>query len=228
MKLMIPKMAALALCIVAVAKVQAQYVPANPYQYQYQPYASGPFYISADLGGVLVQSMKLKNLGAGADLNPGVRGDIAFGYNIAPPLALEFETGTLWNRFSDNTPFAAAGLTADLYQIPFLGNVVFRFPIINSGCSFYIGAGAGGVASELYLSQDNYGYRSYANDTDFTFAYQGKAGVSYAFAPNMEVGVGYKFLGTLDHRWFEGDPNLYIHSGPTYSHSILASFTWKF
>ncbi|HZV34692.1 MAG TPA: outer membrane beta-barrel protein [Verrucomicrobiae bacterium] len=210
------------------AKTQAQYAPTHPYQYQYQPYPSGPFYLGVDVGGAFVQSMKLKNLGSGADLDPGVRADFTFGYEFAPPIAVEFETGTLWNRFSDNSPFGQAGIRADLYQVPFLANFVGHFPVNNTGLSFYAGVGAGGVASELDLSQENFGFRAHANDTDFTFAYQAKAGVNYEFAPNMAVGLGYKFLGTLDHRWFEGDPNLYIHSGPSYSHAILASFTWRF
>lgn len=229
MKAIMTRLSAIALLgLMFTAKTQAQYVPGNPYQYQYQPYPTGPFYIGVDVGGVLVQSMKLKNLGQGADLNPGVRGDFMFGYQFAPPVAIEFETGTMWNRFSDNTPFANAGFRADLYQIPFLANLVFRGPLGNSGFSIYAGGGAGGVATELDLSQDYYGFHSHDYDTDFTFAYQGKIGLEYSFAPNMSVDVGYKFLGTLDHKWFNDNPGLYINSGPIYSHSILASFTWRF
>lgn len=210
------------------AKAQAQYVPANPYQYQYQPYPTGPFYVGVDMGGVFMQSVKLKNLGQSADVDPGVRGDFTFGYHVAPPLAIEFETGTLWNQFSGNSAFGASGIEANLYQIPFLANLVFHAPLGNSGISVYVGGGAGGEAAQLDLSQENFGVHAHAYDTDFTFAYEGKAGLKYAFAPNMEVGIGYKFLGTLDHKWFNDNPGLFVNTGPLYSHSVQASFTWHF
>jgi hypothetical protein len=40
--------------------------------------------------------------------------------------------------------------------------------------------------------------------------------------------VGYKFVGTMNHTFFDGDPNLNTHTGEIYSHSILASFTFNF
>jgi hypothetical protein len=54
------------------------------------------------------------------------------------------------------------------------------------------------------------------------------AGVKFTLNRNMEVGVGYKFLGTPPHTWFRDDPNLYTRSGQMFSHSILATFTFNF
>ncbi len=206
----------------AQAQSQSQWYAAQP--------PVGPFYVGGDVGGTLMQNMSLKNLGTRVDFDPGIRGSILFGYNVVPPLALEFETGAIWNSISGNGPQIIGGSFAnhaDLYQVPFLGNVVFKAPL-RCGLTPYIGAGAGGVVSTLTLTHDSDHFFAHTSDSDFTFAYQGKAGLTYALGWNMEVGVGYEFLGTLDHRWFEGDPNLVVHSGPALSHSILATFTWKF
>jgi opacity protein-like surface antigen len=214
------------LLLAAAASARAQYAP---YRYSYQPYSYGPFYVTGDLGGNLMQDLHVKNGGSSVTFDPGTRADLSFGWQIFPPLAVEFETGVLWNSLNPvNLNVLPAVQNAGLYQIPFLANAVGRLPL-RGGFSAYAGAGAGGVADELDLRQDfGPGFRHHASDTDFTFAYQAMAGFKYAFAPNMEVGVGYKFLGTLDHSWFGGDPNLAVEAGPTYSHSILASFTARF
>lgn len=211
---------------IAVESVTAQ----AQYQSQWNTPPQSPFYIEGDVGGTLMQHMDLRNLGTKADFDPGVRGSILFGYNIIPPLGFEFETGAIWNRISGNGAQIIGGSFADhgdLYQVPFLGNIVFKAPL-PCGLTPYIGAGAGGVASTLALTHNSHHFFDQTSDTDFTFAYQGKAGLKYALGWNMEVGVGYEFLGTLDHRWFGDDPNLIVKSGPAYSHSILATFTWHF
>jgi OmpA-OmpF porin, OOP family len=193
---------------------------------------AGHFYVSVDLGGSLLQDVTVKNLGIKASFDPGVRGDFIFGYNITDPLAVEFETGGIWNSFDSSSRRVIFPLVehADLFQVPFLANLVFKVPL-QGGFTPYIGGGAGGVASTIELSNDhNFGFNNHhhESDTDFTFAYQGMAGLKYSFAWNMEVDVSYKFLGTLDHSWFGGNPVFVTETGSTYSHSLLASFTFRF
>lgn len=215
------------LALLMAGSVQAQNQP----QWSAQPPSANRFYIGGDVGGSLEQSISLKNLGTRAGFDPGIRGDIDFGYNILDQLALEFDTGVIWNRMHTEGAqiIAPQANRADLYQVPLLGNIIFKAPL-PGGFVPYIGAGAGGVLSTLELSHDDNfdSFRDRTSDTDFTFAYQGLAGLKYELGWNMEVDLGYKFMGTLDHRWFGDDPDLVVHSGPTLSHSILASFTWKF
>ena len=44
--------------------------------------------------------------------------------------------------------------------------------------------------------------------------------------PSMDVGLAYKFLGTFNHDWSE--QGITFKTGGTYSHSFLATLTWKF
>jgi len=204
----------------------------NQSQWSTQSQPPTPFYVGGDVGAAIEQSVSLKNLNTRANFDVGARGDVYFGYNIVPALAVEFDTGVIWNRLKSDSsvtiggPFANRG---DLYQVPFLGNLIFKAPL-PGGVTPYIGAGAGGVLSTLDLSHEDEfdSFQQHTSDSDFTFAYQGLAGIKFAIAWNMEFGVGYKFMGTLDHHWFGDDPNLVVHTGPVLSHSILASFTWKF
>lgn len=200
--------------------------------YQYAPYyQTSPFYLNADLGGSLLQSMSVKNLGARIGFDAGIRADVSFGYNIVNQLAVEFETGVIWNSINDSGPQIISPVAdrANLRQFPLLVNLIFKVPL-RCGLTPYIGAGAGGDFSTLELSRGSSfnSFDHHTSDTDVTFAYQGMAGLKYALASNMDIGVGYKFLGSLDHRYFGDDPNLYVHFSPTYSHSILATFTWHF
>lgn len=186
--------------------------------------ASAQMYLNGEVGAAFAQDVTIKNTGgAKASFNPGVRGGFALGYNLSDSFAAEFESGVIWNSMDTlgGMSVSDAGATIDLYQIPFLANLVYKTPV-KSGFSGYIGAGVGGVASILDVSaQGNNG-----NDTDFTFAYQGMAGVKYAICKNMDVGVAYKFLGTLDHSWNIGGGGLSTEA--LYTHSVLATFTFRF
>jgi opacity protein-like surface antigen len=248
MKITLRTLAAGFVLLVASASVQAQpptyvppptYAPPPPYSPYAQPYyyrpaytTAGLFYVGGDIGGVIMQDMNVRNANAKMAFDPGMRGDIFFGYQIAPPVAVEIETGAIWNQLRTGSGLFINSIApqGDLYQIPILANVVFRLPLAY-GISAYIGGGVGGVASELdYHDSDNgfFGFHHHVSDTDFTFAYQGMTGVKWAVAPNMEVDLSYKFLGTLDHTWFGGDPVFFTHTDPAYSHSFLVSFTMHF
>jgi opacity protein-like surface antigen len=197
--------------------------------YYYEPYF-GPFYVGGELGGSIMHDLVVKNNGTKLRFDPGTSFDVNFGCYLAPPVSLEFETGVIWNSIqAQNNQPLTAGENADLYQVPLLVNLVLHLPLVGGG-QFYAGAGVGGVVSDLYLSDSNNNrhHDDYNADSDASFAYQGMAGFKFPVNRRMEVGVGYKFLGTLDHTWFNGDANFYTHTGPTYTHSILATFTFNF
>ena len=112
--------------------------------------------------------------------NPGIRGNIALGYNINRSWAAEFDTGVIWNSIDsfDGTSLSSVGASFDTYTIPLLVNVVYRIPI-KGPWSSYLGAGAGGAASLLSYSQTYLGTRYSWNNSTFVFGYQAKAGLQY-------------------------------------------------
>ncbi len=199
-------------------------VGAAPGQAQNYP---GSFYFNGSLGGSLQQDMTVRNAPAGSKVgfDPGVRFDFSGGVHFSPYISGELETGIIANRLDtfNGVSLSSMGQRGDLTQFPLLANVIFRVPL-RYGITPYIGAGAGGVVSTLYLRQPG----DRGTDSDINFGYQGMAGVKFALNRNMEVGVGYKFLGSAAHTWFRDDANLYTRSGQMYSHSILATFTFSF
>jgi len=42
----------------------------------------------------------------------------------------------------------------------------------------------------------------------------------------MDLGVAYKFVGTADHNWHNN--NITLKTDGTMTHTILATFTWRF
>jgi OmpA-OmpF porin, OOP family len=155
-------------------------------------------------------------------LGTGTRLDLMAGYNFSESLALELETGFLYNPintlttsgvffgvpFTEDTP-----LDLNLWQVPLLANVVYTIPL-HSNFKPFIGAGAGGIWS--IISGEG------STEYDFTFAFQGLAGVKYVLSDRADIGVVYKFLGTLSHDF--GD----VKTDPFYTSSILAIFTLRF
>jgi len=184
-----------------------------------------PFYISGQVGGELMQGLSIKNAGgAKNNVDPGFRTSVSIGADLSDNVAAEFETGVLGNALdtSSTQPISAIADRAYLYQVPLLANVIFKAPL-KCGITPYIGGGAGGIASTLYLHSPG----SWSQDTDFTFAYQAMGGIKLALNRNMEIGLGYKFLGTPDHTWFPNDSR-FVRTGQMFTHSILATFTWNF
>src|SRR6267154_4051454 len=184
-----------------------------------------PFYISGQVGGELMEDLTIKNAGSAKNtIDPGFRTSVSIGADLSDYVAAEFETGVLGNALdtSFSQPLSAIADRAYLYQVPLLANVIFKAPLRN-GITPYIGGGAGGIASTLYLHSPG----SWSQDTDVTFAYQAMGGIKFALNRNMEIGLAYKFLGTPDHTWFPNDFR-FVRSGQMFTHSILATFTWTF
>ncbi|EEF62857.1 hypothetical protein Cflav_PD5492 [Pedosphaera parvula Ellin514] len=144
---------------------------------------------------------------------------LAFGYNFCKAFAAEFETGSIWNSVDklDGIPLASRA-SGDLYQYPFLAKAIFKLPFDN-GLTPYIGGGVGGIGSTLHLKDPFLD----SSSTDFTFAYQAEAGLKYAINEHIDVGVGYKFLGTTGYSFFHGP-----RTDDTFNHAIFASFVWNF
>jgi opacity protein-like surface antigen len=156
-------------------------------------------------------------------MSPGLRVDMIAGYNVAETIALEFEGGLLYNGFdkikvsgsAGGVPFSKEEKVDDLnlWQVPVFLNGVYTFKL-DSKFKPFLGAGVGGVFTLIQGAGDS--------ENDFTLAFQGMAGVKYEISESMNIGVTYKFLGSLDHD-FTG-----VKTDGIYSHSFLAAFTFKY
>ncbi|MGA9779065.1 MAG: outer membrane protein [Limisphaerales bacterium] len=169
-----------------------------------------------------------------ATFNPGIRGNIALGYDINRSWAAEFDTGVLWNSVDgfDGTSLSSVGASFDTYTIPLLVNIVYRIPI-KGPWSSYLGAGAGGAASILSYSQTYLGTRYSWDNSTFVFGYQAKAGLQYKLNKNASLDVAYEFFGSTDPSWSStqtfGTPADYqFKEKGFYTHSLVISFTWNF
>jgi len=186
---------------------------------------SDKWYLDVDAGAAIQQDVNIKNGGGKVDFDTGFRTGLGLGYNFCDSLSAQLETGVIGNSINNvgGTSLSAIGASAEIYEVPMLANVVYKIPT-HSAWTPYFGIGAGGAATMLRSSNVPLGFPKSA--TDFTFAFQGTAGLKYALGKNMELGVAYKFLGTTDHSWSQNGVTL--KTDGTMTHSILATFTWSF
>lgn len=127
----------------------------------------------------------------------GFRAEFEFGYRQSEAKNITTPSGT-------TTP-TALGLKTNAIAYSYMLNVLYDFTFAQPW-DFYLGAGAG-VAN---VRVNNVGHVS-------PFAWQAMAGVEYAVAPQLKLGVGYKFLGTdalkfKTNSFFTSHPNYYDHA----------------
>jgi len=154
----------------------------------------------------------------------GIRGDLALGYNLTKSLALEVDSGAIWNP----------GPTSqnDFYQIPVMLNVVYQIRLSDSWKA-YLGAGAGGVVSITHSQFRDAAFHApiVLEDSDASFGYQAEAGINYALSRHLEVGLKYKFLGVDEYEYHLSQPGFLsedVKVRDLFTHSAQVSLTWKF
>lgn len=94
----------------------------------------------------------------------------------------------------DQSDFDTAGQTnAELTSTRFMANVLHQWPLSGrlARLSPYVGGGIGVALVEA----DGAGL---SDNDDTIFVYQVRAGVSYALNPELQVSVGYRYLGAED------------------------------
>lgn len=199
------------------------------------------FYAKIDFGGVyqqenttLFQTSPFPTSGT-ASFNLGLRGNVILGYDLNKSLAIELDTGVLWNSMdkingvSLDQPYPY-NTSFETYTIPFLANVIYTVPL-KVPIVPYIGAGVGGAASILQYSEGG----TSLNDCGFVFAYQAEIGLKYMITKKASIGVAYAFLGSTNPEWhsvvsFNGLPPMdygFKEKG-FYTHSLVLSFSWDF
>lgn len=169
--------------------------------------APGRWYLGLDAGLALQQDITIKDTGgAKLEFDPGFRLDLGGGVHLSQSWKAELEVGLIYNsvRFTD----------AEYFQVPIMANVIYTLPL-HGPISAYAGVGVGGVYSVVW-------HDIFGSEDGFGFGYQGILGVKYALNDNLDLGLTYKLLGTLDH-----DLGGATAEGAL-SHSILAAFTFKF
>jgi len=182
------------------------------------------FYVRGDAGVAFMQDATIKNTGgAKLSFDPGPRFDVSVGYPVSQYWHAEFQTGFIYNTIDQiaGIQLSSAGASGHLMQVPVMANFIGTLPI-RGPVTAYAGAGAGGVA-QLYHGESSTGTD---DKTAWSFGYQALAGVNYAITARMDVGLAYKFLGTSEHDLGFLAPGL--ESRGNYTHSVLATFTFKF
>jgi len=193
--------------------------------------AADKIYLEVAAGPAFQQDTSVKTgpFGTGGNVrfDTGTRAGLTLGYQLTQDFAAELETGVIWNSVNSiqGNSLSAFGARADVYEIPFLLNLVYK-PWHGSFVP-YVGLGAGGAAT-LFDSANipPFGPNASYSDTDFTFAYQATVGCNYVLCKHMELGLAYKFMGTTDHKW--SDQNITFKTDGNLTHAVMATVTWRF
>ncbi len=182
------------------------------------------FYFGLGAGGSLEQPLSINSSAFGnsgnVQIKPGIRGDIHLGWNVSRSFSTELQTGILWNSI-DN--IAGNTVSADIYQVPVLANVLYH--PFHGAFQPFVGVGCGAAMTTFDSANIPLMPVSYTA-SDWTFAYQAQLGFSYKVTSSFSVGLTYEFLGTSAHDWSSnGEP---LKTSGTLSHSIVAAFVWEF
>lgn len=151
-------------------------------------------YFATDAGVNLADDLTVSR--NSVSLSPGVRWDVSMGYAIKLAdqltLAPELEVGIIYNALdSASAGRKSASVSGSYIQVPVMANAVLNWQFCPSWV-LYAGAGAGYDYSYLDVTGVN-GRGIDASGGESDFAWQGMAGIKYAFG-SSEVGLGYKYL----------------------------------
>jgi opacity protein-like surface antigen len=180
------------------------------------------FYESADGGVAFMQKMTFHGTafhGSALEFHTGPRFDLSLGYNLTRNVAVEVQGGFAYNNAKFTDSFMPS-IAPDIWTVPVMVNGIYKHSF-NGHWQAYGGAGAGAVFSSLGFSSSG----ETTDSTDTEFGYHAMAGIKYHFNDRWEAGLGYNFLGSLNHHWSQSQG---ITTDPTYQHSVLLSLTYNF
>jgi opacity protein-like surface antigen len=211
-----------------VAFSQAQYI------YLF-PEGAGP-YAQVDAGPSFYQSGELKTFGGPASgsvhYRVGGMADAQVGYAFNQYVATGFEFGVNGTTIDSIPNYSLSD--ARFYNVPFLANVTFSYPIPHTILTPYIGGGAGGSDSVFNpgtMQSDtppNYNYVTGSED-DVVFAWEAYAGLRFQLAQNMTLGIGYKYFATGNPDFsYPPSPNFNVGFRGVETHSITVTFNVSF
>jgi opacity protein-like surface antigen len=169
--------------------------------------------------------------GSAINYDVGFNFDVAVGYAFNKYFSVEGEFG--WNGNQISSVQGVSQQSTDLYNVPFVANVVLQYPIARTRVVPYLGGGVGGSVSVFDTDAFSNGAVTLVGSTsDFVLAYQAFAGVRIEINETMFAGVGYKYFATGDSTFsYEsvfGGPDVDIGVSGGGTHMVLFSFNWKF
>jgi OmpA-OmpF porin, OOP family len=177
-------------------------------------------YVATDLGlnfasdaEVSTQAPDGSTVSGTTEFDPGLRFGLAVGSRFGAWLAIELESGFLYNPISRSESWIG--------NLPLLGNIVLRYDN-ESGWTPYIGAGAGGSLILVNVQEGDIE----EDDSDIAIAWQGLAGVRYRVSERFSVGLGYKYLRTSDTEFSIRNGTVDLEGME--NHSIGLTVTWDF
>jgi opacity protein-like surface antigen len=168
--------------------------------------------------------------------NPGIRFDIAPGYNFNEYIRFEVETAFIYNQGHratisggdlggeeiteyENNRFGFS--SSGSYQVPIIPQIVITVPIDDVPIRPYFGGGFG--PSWLSINGTNLFGDNDIYSSSWNCAWQASAGVDINVAEGMDLSLSYKALGTIN-------PNLQ-YAGSTdsfYTQSVNIGLTCRF
>jgi opacity protein-like surface antigen len=193
------------------------------------------FYLKADLGPAWRERTAIKRF---LDVpNPGrfgfdtgIRFDFGAGYQIAPWLAAEFETGVTANTIQDQG-------NSSLNSVPLMFNVVVKHKLWDRVTPF-AGAGIGGVintisADDLVFYNGGSPRIIHGDDSDFVFGWQGFVGTKFDLNENWDLSLTYRYMW-VDSSSYDVEPFFgpkvrdAIQIDKTDTHAVVLGATWHF
>src|SRR5687768_8185289 len=152
-------------------------------------------------------------------LDPGLRFDIAPGYNFNRYVGLEFNTGVVWNTIDSIEVEDGRSISVDgtLWQIPFLANVILRYPT-DMQITPFVGAGGGGLLMGITVDNTD-DIDVYDRSDDIFGAFQLFGGLQYEITESLSLGLVYKYLHLFSE---QEDPYDIAGLGDITTHSFSA------
>lgn len=164
------------------------------------------FYIGVGGGGNLVHGDDINGNGFNSDLDheAGFVGTGTIGYKYQNGFRNEIELGYRKNDVDEIANVTAEGST-EVYSA--MVNLLFDLDITDTNIDTYIGGGVGGAL----VRHDKVGLvqGTSLDDSDFTPAFQGIAGISYALSDKADLYLNYQYFHAADPN-FKTENNLKV------------------
>ncbi|HUR46019.1 MAG TPA: outer membrane beta-barrel protein [Candidatus Saccharimonadales bacterium] len=189
-------------------------------------------YLHAGAGVSLAEKVDLNSFfgpppGTRIKFDPGIRLSAAGGYSFCPFMAVELETGIIYNNVKRIEGFGE--IDAALSHVPMLANLVLRYEGSKCPVIPYVGAGVGGDFSIITLDRvSTESVFADGSDTSLNFAWQAFAGIRYKLNDKMSMGGAYKYYSVDRASWDFGGFQDGIQIGRAKTHSILFDFSMSF
>jgi outer membrane protein OmpA-like peptidoglycan-associated protein len=181
------------------------------------------FYVGGAIGYNLLRDSDISGPGIGNNVewDGSWAGLGSFGYGFGNGFRVEGEIGYRTNDVDNVSGGGPATGKSNAWS--FMGNVLYDF---NTGTALtpYIGVGLGGASVRFDDTGTFSGTR--VDDSDMVFAYQGIAGLAYAFAPQLKLTLDYRYFGTSDPS-FATNTNVGVDSEYR-THTVMLGLRYEF